>query len=410
MNFSTNQVRNLYVIKSKDASISETSTVGAGLIKSLIDDMVLQYRGAGGLTRSDLIKKSSVSNLVAKKATDMRTYLRRDDIAIDAAYLSGTDIDTTKVPVGAELITRINLFQYGSLSQEDQQVKYGSVGITTGMSADQFYRKLAENLKLNSNSDSIPLFDIKFGGALGGITFEFEQNFAYTLKVTAADTAAVADLTSGVLTITPKTAGDADDINTALATEGVTGIKAITVGTVAAVATATALPVSKLILLEKAQPWVLGKKEAMPLQYTLTFTSSEIYSVVNGVNRYYQIPWCTSETKVTDTTVLTYTGNGQMLADLEWFCMGERGDDYRMMGYPNNIDTKYLIDPSKEYNVIDFDFKYVGSGVDNQESVKHMTLVFNYTDGVATNAQYTLTNTFIGDLETATGLTLADLS
>ena len=409
MNFSTNQVRNLYVINSKNTP-TDASANGTAIIKSSGDDFCLQYKSPGGVMRSDLIKKSSVFNLTAKKATDMRTYLRRDDIAIDAGFLSGVNIDTDKIPVGAELMLRINLFQWGSLSPEDQYVKYGTVGITTGMSADQFYRKLAENLKLNSNSDAIPLFDIKFGGALGGITFEIEQDFAYTLKVTAADSAAVADLTSGVLTITPKTAGNASDINTALATEGVTGIKAISVGTVAAVATATALPVSKLILLEKAQPWVLGKKEAMPLQYTLTFTSSEIYSVVNGVNRYYQIPWCTSVTTETTKTNLLYTGNGQMIADMEWFCMGERGDDYRMMGYPNNIDTKYLIDPSKEYNVIDFDFKYVGSGVDNQESVKHMTLVFNYTDGVATNAQYTLTNTFIGDLETATGLTLADLS
>lgn len=409
MNFSTNQVRNFYVINSK-ATPTDDSTNGAAIVKSSGDDFYLRYKSPGGVMRSDLIKKSSVSNLVAKKATDMRTYLKRDDIAIDAAYLSGTDIDTTKVPVGTELMLRINLFQWGSLSPEDQYVKYGTVGITTGISADQFYRKLAENLKLNSNSDSIPLFDVKFGGALGGITFEIEQDFAYTLKVNAADSAAVADLTSGVLTITPKTAGTAADINTALATKGVTGIKAISVGTVAAVATATALPVSKLILLEKAQPWVLGKKEAMPLQYKLIFTSSDVYSIQNGINRYYKINWCTSGTTETTTTNLPYIGNGQMIADMEWFCMGERGDDYRMMGYPNNIDTKYLIDPSKEYNVVDFDFKYMGSGVDNQESVKHMTLVFNYTDGVATNAQYTLTNTFIGDLETATGLTLADLS
>ncbi len=409
MNFSTNQVRNFYVINSK-ATPTDDSINGAAIVKSSGDDFYLRYKSPGGVMRSDLIKKSSVSNLVAKKATDMRTYLRRDDIAIDAGFIDGTDIDTDIIPVGTELMLRINLFQWGSLSPEDQYVKYGTVGITADMSVDQFYRKLAENLKLNSNSDSIPLFDVKFGGALGGITFEFEQDFAYTLKVNAAAASADADLTSGVLTITPKTDGDADDINTALATEGVTGIKAISVGTVAAVSTATALSVSKLILLEKAQPWVLGKKEAMPLQYKLIFTSSDVYSIQNGINRYYKINWCTSATTETTKANLPYIGNGQMIADMEWFCMGERGDDYRMMGYPNNIDTKYLIDPSKEYNVIDFDFKYMGSGVDNQESVKHMTLVFNYTDGVASNAQYTLTNTFIGDLATATGLTLSNLS
>ena len=186
MNFSTNQVRNFYVINSK-ATPTDGSTNGAAIVKSSGDAFYLRYKSpGGGVMRSDLIKKSSVSNLVAKKATDMRTYLRRDDIAIDAGFIDGTDIDTDIIPVGTELMLRINLFQWGSLSPEDQYVKYGTVGITADMSVDQFYRKLAENLRLNSNSDSIPLFDVKFGGALGGITFEFEQDFAYTLKVKAA--------------------------------------------------------------------------------------------------------------------------------------------------------------------------------------------------------------------------------
>ena len=403
MNFSTNQVRNLYVIKSKDASISETSTVGAGLLKSLIDDMALQYRGAGGLTRSDLIKKGSVYNIVAKEAVDLRTYLRKEKIALDAAYLSGADIDTTKVPVGAELITRINLFQYGSLSQEDQQVKYGSAAITSGMSAATFYKNLANSLKMNSITDAIPLFSINLTCAVGGLTIEVPIDSTYKFTVAAANTTPAAALTSGTIAITPKTSGTVTDINTKLVAAGITDVKVLSIGTLSVVSTAAAIVANGITITELAQPWALGRKEAMPLQYTLTFTSSEIYSVVNGVNRYYQIPWCTSTTKITDTAVLTYTGNGQMIADMEYFCMGERGDDYRMKGFPNIITTEYLVDPTKEYNTLDFDFKYTGTGMENQESIKHMTLVFDNTSGV------TLINTFIGDLNTILSTSIATL-
>ena len=88
---------------------------------------------------------------------------------------------------------------------------------------------------------------------------------------------------------------------------------------------------------------------------------------------------------------------------MEYFCMGERGDDYRMKGFPNIITTEYLVDPTKEYNTLDFDFKYTGTGMENQESIKHMTLVFDNTSGV------TLINTFIGDLNTILSTSVSTL-
>jgi hypothetical protein len=70
-----------------------------------------------------------------------------------------------------------------------------------------------------------------------------------------------------------------------------------------------------------------------------------------------------------------YVGNGYALADTEYFCMGERGDIYRQMGYPRTIRTQYMIDPTQEYDVIDIAFYFVGRGVDAQKSDKHLILV-----------------------------------
>lgn len=78
-----------------------------------------------------------------------------------------------------------------------------------------------------------------------------------------------------------------------------------------------------------------------------------------------------------------YIGNGYEIADTEYFCMGERGDQYRQMGYPRTIRTKYTVDETDEYHVLDINFYFVGRGVDAQKSEKLLTLVS--TDSVVLN-------------------------
>lgn len=74
---------------------------------------------------------------------------------------------------------------------------------------------------------------------------------------------------------------------------------------------------------------------------------------------------------------VTYIGNGYEIADTEYFCMGERGDMYRQMGYPRTIRTKYMVEPTQEYDVLDLAFYFVGRGIDAQKSEKLLTVVGN---------------------------------
>ena len=55
--------------------------------------------------------------------------------------------------------------------------------------------------------------------------------------------------------------------------------------------------------------------------------------------------------------------------------MGERGDQYRNMGWPNVIPTKYLVDPSKEYDVLNIHYFYQGDGISVQKSEKDIQIV-----------------------------------
>lgn len=82
--------------------------------------------------------------------------------------------------------------------------------------------------------------------------------------------------------------------------------------------------------------------------------------------------WGEVESSVSETE---YTGNGAQIADLEYFCMAERGDMFRNMGWPNNIDVKYMVDPKKEYDVLDIHYYYSGDGVQVHKSEKDLTVV-----------------------------------
>ena len=111
---------------------------------------------------------------------------------------------------------------------------------------------------------------------------------------------------------------------------------------------------------------------------------------------------------VTKPTPTKTVKNGKMIADLEYFLMGERGDQYRKIGWPNTINTTYLVDPSKEYNTIDIEFSYQGPGEDIQKSKKSVTLVVP-KEGATNSVSNVLTNSIVSAIATATGLTITAL-
>lgn len=82
--------------------------------------------------------------------------------------------------------------------------------------------------------------------------------------------------------------------------------------------------------------------------------------------------------------------------------MGERGDQYRNIGWPHVIETTYLVDPENEdgYSVLDIHYAYVGSNEGVQKSERDITLVGSKAD----------INTVIGAINTAAGTSIATLA
>lgn len=96
------------------------------------------------------------------------------------------------------------------------------------------------------------------------------------------------------------------------------------------------------------------------------------------------------------------------MADLEYFGAGERGDIYRNVGFPNVINTTYLVDSAKKYNTLDLHYFYAGANEAVQKSEKDITLVL-LSDGSTLSDQVAMSNYVIGAVNTALDVSLDTL-
>lgn len=333
--FSINQVRQLYVAKTLKTNTAPLTTAGDIVPKADTAKTTLyfQYMSPAGIVSSD---KIDIANIMYAKATSS------DALAHKLVRYSVTlDADVADAPVaGQNYILRLAFRQYIGLSEEDQYFKYGEVIARSGMTASDFYKKMAISLakNLENKTESTPLVNI------------------YLISAAAAASTDVP-----VTSATKESDLTANDYN-------------------------------QIIIEETEQPWVLGM---MP-QAFIPFTPQSLTITVDGEERL----WAKAEVVTPKNTV----PDGHLMADLEYFCMGARGDIYRGMGYPNIIKTTYLVDPSAVYDVLDIHYFYTGSNESVQKSEKTITLI------AVDDGSHTAMNALIDAINTASGLTIATLS
>ena len=410
--FSTNQVRQLYVAKAL-GTVDAAAAVGTIEAKSdtAKSHLYFKHMGNGGQVRSDLI---DIKNIAYAKATDadkMARDLAKYKLSLDANVNSGNPI------AGQDYIVRIAFRNFVGLSEEDQYFKYGAVHAVTGMTAEQFYQILLASLEKNMSREASKLLNISLAGVKATVTMTTNTGLVVTanevgtagnnLKFAIDDITAAAEkvtvaTASGVTTITVSlTAAKksyADVIRLVAADAEASALITVTgtAATEAAVETAKALTTGSTtgIYIEEAeQPWYLGTMPVARLNFTVMPTT-----VNDGTEeRIWGV--------VTEQTPTTKVQNGKEIADLEFFAMGERGDQYRMKGWPNVIHTKYLVDSTIKYNLIDIQYAYQGPGEDIQKSQKTITLVVPKVgaDNAAGNA---LANDIITAINTASGLSI----
>lgn len=150
---------------------------------------------------------------------------------------------------------------------------------------------------------------------------------------------------------------------------------------------------SGIAIEEKPQSWHLGTEAQERVYFDVVPTT-----VYDGVD---DLIWG----KVTDNTKdnTNKIGNGKKIADLEYFLLGERGDQYRKIGWPNDIETVGLVDPTKTYDVIEIHYAFTDTGVNSYRTEKDITIA------VPSDPAFTTINAIVGAINTATGLSIATL-
>ena len=299
--FSTNQVRQLYVVDNVVSSESALATAGDVFAKKIGDDIYFKYVGALGDTmRTDIINQKQLIYTSVATSDKLAYKLKGQKITLNPNVNGGKPIE------GRDYILRVLFSEYIGISPVDKTLKYGTVHITPGMTASDFYAEMAYSLMQSQKKEPNPIMYVAVI-----VSGTFEGNVI-------SDTDTLQDI-KGMGTI-----------------EGI-------------------------VIFEAGQPWHLG---VMP-QGVIKIDAQVTRITYNGDDTIF---WGVVEDATMPSSYVL--PEGQKIADLEYFCMGERGDQYRNAGWPNVIPTKYLVDPTAEYDLYTIHYAYVGEGTHQEKSEK----------------------------------------
>ena len=294
--FTENQATLVYVAKALKTDFASLKDAGDILVKATPDKQAIyfQHKGVADISRSDLIEVKNIISANATAAKSMEKKLKNATVTLDSSVNGGKPI------TGQDYVLRLIFNGYIGISPEDSQYwKYGVVHATNGMSASDFYKKMALSIAKNMSREAVQF-----------------------IKVFLGDTE-----------VTPRTKEDK-------LTGTYTGVT----------------------IKEVAPDWIRGTKQEKIVRLT-----AEPTTVNDGTS---DVVWGTVTYSDGDTLK-----NGKEIADMEYFFAGEKGDQYRLINWPDYVPTEYLVDPTQEYDVIDIHYSYVGSNESVQKSEKDIKLI-----------------------------------
>ena len=326
--FTENQATLVYVAKALKTDFASLKDAGDILVKATPDKQAIyfQHKGVADISRSDLIEVKNIISANATAAKSMEKKLKNATVTLNSSVNGGKPIS------GQDYVLRLVFSGYIGISPEDSQYwKYGVVHATNGMTASDFYKKMALSIAKNMSREAVQF-----------------------IKVFLGDTE-----------VTPRTKEDK-------LTGTYTGVT----------------------IKEVAPDWIRGTKQEKIVRLTVEPTT-----VNDGTS---DVVWGTVEYSDGDTLK-----NGKEIADMEYFFAGEKGDQYRLINWPDYVPTEYLVDPTQEYDVIDIHYSYVGANESVQKSEKDIKLIVpaGKADGIskAINALITASGIQINTLTAAAG-------
>lgn len=151
-----------------------------------------------------------------------------------------------------------------------------------------------------------------------------------------------------------------------------------------------------IVVIATAQKWRRGLMNNGPVDLVVSFTSDADIEGAWGID-------------TIGTSASLYIASAFALADEEWFCYGERGDEARGYNYPNNVEPTYLINPfdsATTYDVMTIQYFYQGPGEDVQKSQKTIRIAAPHDDLESIYTDFCLKAGIIAPEEGVTGISL----
>ena len=342
--FTSNQVNHVLVanaLKTDNGKVTKTDAVGTiSVQKDAEGNMYFMHKGYGGLTRSDLI-----TNVMDVRYTPASKMGRVQNAAV--ITVNSNALDSGSVYAGQDYLLRLEFQNPIGMSPDHKYWKYGVVHASSGMTASDFYKKMAKSLAINFSREAVKMVDIY----LIKSNLSYTNNSSYLVEVDASAGQTLNDTYVGIK------------------------------------------------IVEAAQDWVLGVKQDKPLIFRVNNSaisngSNEVYwadvlytdgykmiggmevsearAVYSSANSRYEIDG--SVVYLPEGSTLT---NSHIAAEFEYFAMGERADLYRNVGWPDVINTKYIVDPdwAYGYDMINIHYAYTGSNHSVQKSEKDLTII-----------------------------------
>ena len=338
-NFSVSKVNQFYVANKwvpfnggNKSHLDLSDGVGAFMLIPNVkyNEIVFEYVSPGGIIRSDRIALDKITHISATPASKCRRGLISRTIELKDLNGSATGNVTINgsnayIVPGEAYILGLEFVRYIGISDQDKYYVNAAVQGTEGMTASEFYVRMAFSIARNLSREPVALIDI------------FVENNGKLEKIEVASAK-----------LTEKALYDA--------------ISAYT-------------NVTRIVLRERIlDNYEQGIGEKMPVDFVLSFDEITYNSV--------DVKWGFSEdiTPATDDVTCTSVynganpdkangiGNGRKTADMEYFYMGERGDQERHAGWPNNVRTKYLVNPDAEYDHLVINFYWAPN--DNDSGVR----------------------------------------
>lgn len=302
MNFSTNQVMQLFVLGANESA--EVKPILA-LDKETVRGYIVQIKNEKGevIDTTDIIDAKNILSVTEALASNDKLKRKGLLVKLNEGLLI-EDEEGVKRPVSGE--DYVMTLTYRSFGEEDTYAKVVSARAKRGDTQATLLQKLAESLILNADVEVTPLYELYLANGTA---------------ITANNLNLITD--AGFYIVEPK------------------------------------------------PYWSLGR-------FAETLMNVEVQTAPIMVDSESEIAWL-SEYKFKPVTIkgVNAIPNTHKVADLEYFCKGERGTSNALVGWPDTPDYIAKVNPNSAngYDMLTVHCAFVGANASNQKSEKDIIFV-----------------------------------